>query len=184
MKLFKNPLIALLLAVIIVISSTTASILEEIELGFDELLDAFYYGDESRKDMKGLHVLLLELCHLSDAVSIFAEDCGIDNSELVSAKSGLENELRRETPDIDDIYDKYIILCSCHEAFHTSLSTAGLSADMNRKAAEFIGSYETITSQINASSYNSLRTAYSEKLGPIEKFVIELFDLDIPGYFI
>lgn len=184
MKFFKKPVVAIILAILIVFSSTVFSILDDVRDDIDELSRCFYHGESHDGAENGIHAYLLEFCNLGEAAAIYAAGKGLDDAELISAKSELENELRRVELNIDDIYDSYVSLCAALENFRVKLSSTPLSSDEAREAADIIYSAEIIKNNINNSSYNSLRTRFAEELSPLENLFAMLFDLDIPGYFI
>jgi len=184
MKILKNPFIAFIIAVLLVLSSTVLSVYSDIKHDRDDLLYYFYHGENSKKDEDGIHGNLLKLCNLTEAIMIHSDKIGIDSSALRSVKSQLENQLLRTELEIEDIYEEYVSLSMLLEGQKQGFSDAPLSISEKKDIAQLFYEADLLSTGINNSKYNSMRTRFAEELNALELFLIELFDLDIPGYFI
>lgn len=184
MKALKNPVLAVLLAILLVLGSTGLSVYRGVTAGFDELIDCFYFGDGSKKDELGLHCLLMELSGAAESLADIADENGFDGGRLRTAAAKLGSELKRPELDIEDIHESYTELMRSYEALTAALPEAALPSPFAEKAELLVSGIEQIKYNIGSSTYNAKRTEYVNELGVVERLFIELFDLDIPGYFL
>lgn len=110
MKLFRRPLIALILSLIIVASSSIISINIKLDGKSAKAEEAFYTG----ADTVSSH--LLALCSIADTLA-YTE--GFD-SQTAEASAAIREQLTRHSSDISYLYDEYQLFTAGMEKYFAS----------------------------------------------------------------
>lgn len=185
MKYLKKPVVALLVAVILVFSSTAISVNVKLGKKCDEVIEGFYYGVRYQGILrKPIYTCLDSLIEYSEEVVLIASNYGLDTREVSSSASELRREISFENHDIGDIYEEY-------ESFYDALYSLmfELSAvELSQRHLELMRKYETeincCKDDIENSCYNESVRSFYKKFDrfPVNIFA-EVFDVDYPDYF-
>ena len=177
MKLLKNPVIAVLLAVIIVLSSTFLSARIKLEKESDKITDGFYqgvvYNGYKRKSISS------QLKNYSGAVSglvSIANNYGIATEEASGLNGELLSSLSEAQSDISSIYRYYSSLDTAVSALERELSDA-------EGVKQYTGTIDGANSVIAESGYNESVYKYISGRGALEKFFITLTGTQLPEVF-
>lgn len=185
MKLLKNPLIAVLLTIIIVLSSTVISTSVKLNNKCDAVIDGFYEGRLQQGIVyTSLYADICSMYELASEVALVAENYGVNTTELNKSISELKEELSYRNTDISDIYADYTWFYSSLRAVEIELSGIGLSQRHMEYMTAVSQQIAQLKSSIDNSSYNeSVRTFYKKfDRFPVNIFA-DLFDVEYPEYF-
>ena len=185
MKFFKNPIIAILLAIAIILSSTAISVTVKLNSKCNEVIDGFYYGTRvSGQLMKSVYYNLNDLCELTPNVIAIADNYGISTKELSTKLRELREEISYHNKDIDSIYEEYDAFYSALFAVLLELSDTGLSERHLEYMASASEQISAIRLSIDNSGYNESVRSFYKKFNkfPVKIFA-ELFDIDYPEFF-
>ena len=185
MKFFKNPIVAVLLAIVIIISSTAISITVKLNNKCNEVIDGFYYGTRLNGQlMKSVYYNLNDLCELTSNVIVIADNYGISTKELSEELKELRAEISYHNDDIDGIYEEYDSFYNALFAVLLELSNTGLSERHLEYMASASDQISAIRSNIENSGYNESVRNFHKKFNkfPVKIFA-EIFDIDYPEFF-
>lgn len=184
MKLLKNPVIAVLLAVIIVLSSTFLSARIKLEKASDKITDGFYqgvvYNGYKRKSISS------QLKNYSGAVSglvSIANNYGIATEEASALNGELLSSLSEAQSDISSIYRYYSSLDTAVSALERELSDAELNERDAEGVKQYTGTIDGANSVIAESGYNESVYKYTSGRGALEKFFATLTGTQLPEVF-
>lgn len=185
MKLLKNPVIAVLLTVLIVLSSTIITTSVKLNNKCNAVIDEFYEGRLKQGIIyTSIYADICSMYELGSEVALVADNYGVKTKDLVNSINELKNELSYRNTDISDIYADFNWFYSSLRAVEIELSNIGLS----QRHIEYMSAVSQQIAQlkysIDNSSYNeSVRTFYKKfDRFPVNIFA-ELFDIDYPEYF-
>ena len=183
MKFFKNPVVAVLLSLAIVISSTLIS--TNIKLGkrCDKVSDGFYegvtYGGYERKSIAS-HIK--NICGAASGLVAVANNYGVDTASLSSAvemmNSGLSNGSASEN------YTLYYRLLSAFDKVEQQLAGEALSERDASGAEQYALTVKGACKAIDESGYNeSVREFYRSQLRFPADILGRLAGVDVPQLF-
>jgi len=185
MKLLKNPIIAVLLTILIVIGSTIVSSSVKLSNKSDAIVDGFYEGKMKQGIVyTSIYADICSMYELGSEVALVADNYGVKTKELVDSIAELKNELSYRNTDISDIYADYTWFYSSLRAVEIELSTIGLS----QRHMEYMTSVSQQIAQlkfsIDSADYNdSVRNFYKKfDRFPVNIFA-DIFDVEYPEYF-
>lgn len=164
MKLFKNPFVAVLLSLLMVISSTLIS--TNIKLGrrCEKISDGFYEGViYNGSKQKSISSNIKTVCGSADELAELAKSYDLDSDNLKEAAKLLRSEL--STGNISDIYSRYFLLLTSFNKLSRSLSELSLSESDALVLEQNTLSFTDACRSIDESGYNqSVREFYREEL--------------------
>ena len=182
MNILKNPVIAIFLCVLIVLSSTVISINVKLNKKCQEIVDSFYVAKSNSST--SIYGDIVSMYELAEDIIVVADNYGIDTGKLTASISSLKNEVNFNNPEIDDIYEAY-------SAFYNELWDVELKLSeiqLSQRHMEYMNGaakqvFELKTSIDNAEYNNTVRTFYKRfDRFPVNIFA-DIFDIDYPEYF-
>ncbi len=185
MKFLKNPFIAVLLTVLIVLGSTAISINTKLNNKCENIIDKFYEGGIQQGFVfDSTYGNLCSMYELADEIVLVADNYGVDTRELSSNINTLKEALNFKNDDMSEIYSDYSEFYASLRAVEMELSNIQLSQrhmEYMNSASEQI-SY--LKSCVDNSNYNeSVRTFYKKfDRFPVNAFA-DFFNIDYPEYF-
>ena len=185
MKLLKNPVIAVLLTVLIVLSSTIITTSVKLNNKCNAVIDEFYEGRLKQGIIyTSIYADICSMYELGSEVALVADNYGVNTKDLVNSINELKNELSYRNTDISDIYADYSWFYGSLRAVEIELSSIGLSQRHMEYMTTVSQQIAQLKYSIDNSSYNeSVRTFYKKfDRFPVNIFA-ELFDIDYPEYF-
>ncbi len=184
MKALKNPIVAVLLAVVLVAASTYLSASSNLKKDTQKITDGFYSGvkyDGSKH--ASIYSQLNGIIGAVDGMCAIAANNGVDTAALSAASTELKADLSTMHDDIASIYLSYSKVCSCLTPFLTEMDSAALS---EHERGDMQTYEETVTSArraIDESGYNESVRAYRGSLDRVAELFISLCDVAEPEYF-
>ena len=185
MNLLKNPIIAVLLTILIVLSSTIISISIKLNNKCEAVIDDFYEGKLQHGIVyTSLYADICSMYELASEVSLVAENYGVNVKELNASISELKEELGFKNDDISEIYADYTSMYSYLRAVEIELSGIGLSQRHMEYMTEISAQIAQLKSSIDSSSYNDVVRNFYKKFDrfPVNTFAA-IFDVEYPEYF-
>ncbi len=184
MKLLKKPVFAILLAAIIVFSSTFLTARSKLQKACAEITDGFYqgvvYNGYKRKSISG------QLKNYSGAVSgliSIADNYDIDTSEVSNLNDELLSTLSEANGDISSMYRYYSALDTAVSSLERELSDTELSKRDSDGVTQYIATVDGVNSVIDESGYNESVYKYINGLGALEKAFISFTGVKLPEVF-
>lgn len=184
MKALKNPIVAILLAVILVASSTFLSASSHLKKDAQEITDGFYNGvmyDGYKHP--SIYSQLNNIIGAVDGMCAVAANNGISTTALSMASSELKSSLSTMHDNIGSIYLSYSAMCDQLTPFMTEMDRISLS----ERESEGMQTYEeTVTNAqrvIDESGYNESVRSYRSSLGSTAEFFSSLCGVTGPEYF-
>lgn len=184
MKLLKNPVIAVVLAAVIVVSSTYISARAKLGSASGKITSGFYqgvvYDGYKRKSISS------QLKNYSGAVSglvSIANNYGIDTDEVSDLNGKLLSSLSEAGSDISSIYGCYSALDVAVSALERELSAAELNERDTDGTEQYIGTVNGAKSVISESGYNESVYKYINGRGALEKFFFSFTGTQLPEVF-
>ena len=184
MKAMKNPVVAVLLAIIMVAAATLLSAGTKLEKKSQAVTDGFYNG--VRYDgykHSSAYSQLTNLCGAADGMTAIASNYGIDCNEVSQASKALKDSLSTMHNHIAAIYKCYSALDAALTALDSDIDSAPLST----RDAEGVAAYrETLSNAkrvIAESGYNESVRNYTNSLGFPAAFFASICGVDAPEYF-
>ena len=184
-KFFRNPFVAILLSVLIVLGSTAITSSVKLNNKCNEVVDGFYYGTKLNGQlMKSVYYNLGDLNEISGEIALIADNYGIDTTELYCSSEELKNNISYHNCDIEDIYD-------CYERLYNALFSVVMelsSTQLSQRHLEFMASasdqVNAIKLSIDNSGYNESVRSFHKKFDrfPVNIFS-DIFDIEYPEYF-
>lgn len=183
MKFLKTPVVAVLLSLAIVISSTLIS--TNIKLGrrCDKVSDGFYEGVVyDGYEHKSIASHIKNICGAASGLVAVANNYGVDAAPLSSAvdmmKSGLSNG------SVSENYVLYYNLLSAFDDVERQLSAASLSERDAGGAEQYALTVKGACKAIDESGYNeSVREFYRKQLSFPADILARLAGVDVPQLF-
>ena len=187
MKLFKNPVFALFLAVVIVIGSTLLS--THIKLGrkADAVSDLLFEGVEDADNgytRPAIAKHLENLCGCADGLVTLARNYEIDTQDVEDASTWLKNALRYSKHDASLIHWNYAELIKSVNELSDQLSRVDLSQRDSKGLTEYMNTIAGIQSSIGEAGYNEAVRTFRRKYDrfPTNALAV-LSGVDFPEYF-
>ena len=185
MKLLKNPVIAVLLTILIVLSSTVISASVKLNNKCDAVIDGFYEGKLKQGLVyTSIYADICSMYELGSEVALVADNYGVKTKELVDSIAKLKEELSYRNTDISDIYTDFAWFYSSLRAVEIELSSIGLSQRHMEYMTTVSQQIAQLKFSIDNSDYNeSVRNFYKEfDRFPVNIFA-DIFDVEYPEYF-
>ncbi len=182
MNILKNPVIAILLCVLIVLTSTVVSINVKLNNKCEEIVDSFYISKNNNST--SIYGDIVSMYELAEEITVVADNYGVDTRKLSTSISSLKKEVSFHNPEIDDIHDAF-------SAFYNELWDVELKLSeiqLSQRHMEYMNSasklvYELKVSIDEAEYNNTVRTFYKRfDRFPVNLFA-DIFDIDYPEYF-
>lgn len=185
MKLLKNPIIAVLLTILIVFSSTVVSASVKLSNKCDAVIDGFYEGKLKQGIVyTSIYADICSMYELGSEVALVADNYGVKTKELVDSIAELKEELSYRNTDISDIYADYTWFYSSLRAVEIELSSIGLSQRHMEYMTAVSQQIAQLKFSIDSSDYNeSVRSFYKKFDRFPVNFFADIFDVEYPEYF-
>ena len=176
MKFLKNPIVAILLAVLIVTGSTLLSVNRDLRRESEAVAVSFYKADKNQPSMADN---MLALCGIADSYCRLAAENGIDSSSLVYAASVLRGDVEKRSLDIESLCTHYASVKEEIDAVD-----AELSSPCPNEVAALRNEHAPICAAIDNSAYNDNALSFFNKLRkfPAWQFA-KLLGIHIPVIF-
>jgi len=182
---FRNPIVAVLLSVLIVLGSTAVTSSIKLNNKCEDIVDGFYYGTRLNGQlMKSVYYNLGDLLELSGEIALVADNYGIDTKALYSSSAELKKSIGYHNEDIDNIYDYYEALYNALFSVVMELSSTQLSQRHLEYMASASEQINAIKLSIENSGYNESVRSFYKKFDrfPVNIFS-DIFDIEYPEYF-
>ncbi len=172
--MLKKPVIALILCVIIVISSTVISVHHDLDPRCDSVREGFSEISDQ----------LVTVCTASDGIIKLAEKYEID--EFVTFEAGdLCSSMRFSIGDDDpaELSSLYRMLLTQVDSIRTSLKLKGLSDEDAKLYNDFESDYLSAQKRISESDYNEDVSSCLKNLGFFSRSMARLCGVRLPEQF-
>ena len=157
MKLFKNPVFAVVLAVVVVIASTLINTNIKFGRRCSAVSDMFYEGVAIKGYTQTPIATHLEnIAAYADGLCTIARNYGLDTAETESVSQYLRWSLEGSYSSISYVHSNYTELNSALSALIDSLERADLSERDASGVAQYKSSIEGAQSAIGESGYNEV----------------------------
>ena len=184
MKALKNPVVAVILAIIMIVASTLLSAGVKLGKETQKITDGFYDGVEyDGYNHTSIYSQLGNICGAADGIVAVASRYDIDCSNVSYASGDLKSSLSTMHNEISSIYSLYDDLCTALNSIYNDLDGVELSS----RDSEGIDAYkDTITNAqrvIGSAGYNESVRTYINSLGFPANLFVKLCNVDTPEYF-
>ena len=185
MKYLKKPAVAVLLSVVIVLSSSFLSADVKLSRASRKVTDGFYqgimYGGYKHKSISGQ---LDNICGAVSGLMTLAGNQGIDTGELSSRNSELSKTLSDKTADISSVYADYSSLLDCLYPILDTLSEADLSDRDEKGAKDYMVAIMGAEKVIDEAGYNESVQEFAEDMSRFPAdFFLKITDTKLPEIF-
>ena len=185
MKFFKNPFVAIISCILIVVLSSIISINVKLGNECEKVIDSFYVGKLHNGTIStSIYGDIVNMYELAENVVVVADNYGIDTRKLVSDIAELKDELNFKKPDSGEIYSEFTEFYSNLWAVTLELSNTQLSQRHLEYMSSASQEINSLKSSIESSDYNNNVRVFYKKFDrfPANLFA-EIFDIDYPEYF-
>lgn len=155
MKYLKNPVIAVLLSAIIVLSSTFISAGAKLSKASDKVTEGFYQGVsyEGYKH-KSISGQLENICGAVSGLMTIARNQGIDTAELSGLNSALSDSVSGKKDGVSAIHERYASLMDALYPMLNELSASPLTERDENGSKEYMVTIMGAEKVIDESGYN------------------------------
>lgn len=155
MKALKNPIVAVFLAILVVVSSTLISADIRLTRECREVSDGFFDGVMVNGTLQpAISANLEELCFSADALAAVADRYEVNGEELRLSSSALRAKLNQTKADIPGLRSLYMALRDELDLLEDLLSRADLSEGDASAVGQNREKIRTAIAAIDASGYN------------------------------
>lgn len=184
MKVLKNPIIALLLSAVIVLSSTYLSADVKLAKASAKITDGFYQGVKyDNYKHKSIYEQLDHICGAASGLVTVADNYGIDTEELSGLTGELVNSLSAKSGDISSLYTLYSSFSDALHALMDSLSGAELSGRDRQGTENYIDTVKGAEKMIEEAGYNESVQEYKNDIRPLMDFFVRITKTKLPETF-
>ena len=185
MKLLKNPVFAVCLAIVVVISSTLINTNVKFGRKCSAVSDLFYEGVTTKGyTLASVASHLENICGYADGLVTIARNYGIDTDEVERDNELLKSSLKYSGRNMYYIRTSYGMLCTSLTALVDSLERAELSERDASGVAQYKSSITGAQSAIGESGYNEAVREFLRKYDHFPTNVLaELANVDMPETF-
>ena len=108
MKFLKNPFVAVLLSLLIVVVSTLLSVDLKLSRKAENVVDGFYEGVKISGSVRpSVASSLSDLCDAADQLAVIADNYGLETGPLLEGAADLRLSLNARSSDAHAIYGEY-----------------------------------------------------------------------------
>ena len=185
MKYLKNPVIAVLLSAVIVLSSGFLSAKVKLSNASDKVTDGFYQGirDGSYRH-KSISSQLENICGAVSGLTAIAKNYSIDCAEVSELNKELSDSLSSETDDISSVHAGYSSLMGALYPMLDTLSATKLSNRDEKGAKEYMVTIMGAEKVMEESGYNESVQRFSEDMSRFPAdFFLKVTDTKLPEIF-
>lgn len=185
MKILKNPLLAVLLCVLLVLASTALSVDWKLGRGCEKITAGFYDGLRYKGSARpAVAAGIRELCLTADTMLIIGDNYGLDTAPLREDTEKLREAVSFQNPDIAGVYDAFESFYNKLRLLENELLHADLSQRHDEQMKELAADVSAARSAMDESGYNETVSAFLRKNDrfPARQFA-RLFGISFPVYF-
>ena len=180
-KLFRNPVFAVFLTVLLVVGSTLLSADRKLTRACNRVTDGFYSGVK-RQPAAGQAIRTL--CTDAEQMVIIGDNYGIDTAPLSADTSALKQTLAWDNPDIAAVYAAFDPFYTKLKVLENELNQKDLSDRHTEQMAALSQEIAECRAQIDSSGYNESVSTFLRRNNrfPTRQFA-GLFGITYPAYF-
>ena len=161
MKFLKNPFVAVLLSLLIVVVSTTLSIDLKLSRKAENVADGFYRGVRVSGSVRTpVASSLGDLCDAADQMTVIADNYGLDTGALRNGTEALRLSLGSRSGDAHAIYGEYSRFNQALLVLEDALARTDLSDRHSEQLEDLEDRIEDDREDIAKSGYNESVSAF------------------------
>lgn len=185
MKFFKNPIVALILALILVVVSSVLSIRIKYGNECTDVTDAFYDGVYVNGEYEAsIAEQLQNICAYAEEIALIADSNNVDADIISSEVFYLKSEINYSSEAISYIHSLYLDVLSAVKKTQLELNAGELSPGDQNKLDELLAQIADAQALIKASSYNeTVRLFIRKNSGALTSFMMDFAGVYRPDYF-
>lgn len=185
MSFFKKPVVAVLLAAIIVLSSSYLTAASKLSKASDKVTDGFYRGVEyDGYKHKSIYSQLDNICGAVSGLITIAKSHGIDTAELSRLNGELSSSISAKHDNISSIHTRYTALYDSLNSLLGSLSDTELSSREQKGLEEYSSTIKGAVKVIDEAGYNeSVHEFFSDMSWIPANFFISITGIHMPETF-
>ena len=165
MKYLKNPVIAVLLSAIIILSSSFLSARLKLTKASDKVTVGFYQGLKyGGYKQKSISSQLENICGAVSGLTTIAKNYGVDCKEVTALNKELSNRLFSEYGSVSSIYSGYTALREALSPMLDALSGMKLSSRDEKGAKDYMVTIMEAEKVIGESGYNESVREFSRDM--------------------
>ena len=165
MKYLKNPVVAILLSTIIILSSSFLSARLKLTKASDKVTAGFYQGLQyNGYKQKSISSQLENICGAVSGLTTIAKNYGIDCKEVTALNKELSNRLFSEYGAVSSIYSGYSALLDALYPMLDTLSGTKLSNRDEKGAKDYMVAIMDAQKLIEESGYNESVRKFSKDM--------------------
>ena len=184
MKALKNPVFAVFLAALIIISSSLISSGIKLDRECRKVEDGFYQGvkyDGYRHP--AIYAQLNNICGAVSGLVTLADGYGIDTTEVSAREEELSAGISQMHNSIYDAYDSYTALCGALTKLERELDGSVLTQRDRKDFELYAGTVDTARDTIASAGYNDSVYGYLSGCGELKKLFLTLTNTPLPEFF-
>ena len=185
MKFLKNPFVAVLLSLLIVVVSTLLSVDLKLSRKAENVVDGFYEGVKISGSVRpSVASSLSDLCDAADQLAVIADNYGLDTAPLRDGEDALRLSLGRRNSDAHAVYSEYSRFNQALLVLEDALERTDLSDRHSEQLGDLKDRIEHDREAIAVSGYNESVSAFL-RIGnrfPTRQWA-DMFDIAYPTQF-
>ena len=184
MKALKNPIVAILLAVILVVSSTFLSASSNLSKDAQKVTDGFYNGvTYDGYKHTSIYSQLNNIIGAIDGMCSVAANNGVNTTALSMAVDELKSSLSTMHNNIGSVYLCYRAVCDQLTPFMNEMNSVSLSERESEGIQAYKDTVDNAQRVIEESGYNESVRNYRTSLGTTASFFASVCGVTGPEYF-
>ena len=185
MKFLKKPAVAVVIAVILVLSSSFISVNAKLGAKCREVTDIFYSGMRYNNEFHpAIAEQLRSICTIANDLCVIAGNYDIDSQGLEDARSLVESAIVYSANDAGYIYYEYSGLRSELKSMTDKLSQKELTARHSKLLTDYEEQLKTFEYNIDTAGYNEAVRAFLQEYDRMPtRFFADICGVQMPEYF-
>ena len=185
MKFLKNPFVAVLLSLLIVVVSTLLSVDVKLSRKAENVANGFYEGVKVSGSVRTpVASNLGDLCDAADQLAVIADNYGLDTASLREGTDTLRRSLGSRVGDAHTVYGEYSRFNQALLVVEDALERTDLSERHSEQLEDLVERIEDDREDIARSGYNESVSAFL-RVGNrfLTRRWAQMFDIAYPTQF-
>ena len=185
MKFLKNPFVAVLLSLLIVVVSTLLSVDLKLSRKAENVANGFYAGVRVSGSVRTpVASSLSDLCDAADQLAVIADNYGLDTAPLRDGEDALRLSLGRRNSDAHAVYGEYSRFNQALLVLEDALARTDLSDRHSEQLEDLVDRIANDREEIAVSGYNESVSSFLRRCDrfPTRQWA-DMFDIAYPSQF-
>lgn len=184
MKVLKKPVVAVILAILIIVSSSLVSSGIKLDRECRNVTEGFYQGVKyDGYKHPAIYTQLKNICGAVSGLVTVADNYGVDTSEVSALKDELSAGISEAHSGISSIYKKYSALDEALTRLIWELDEVTLSERDEDGLDLYVSTVDSANSTIATTGYNESVQSYINGCDLLKRFFISATNTGLPEFF-